>query len=339
VTPLEIVFIPDDSGSNPYALRMQELLSSFGLLQTLRPKSRMLRLLRGDFRRVDIVFVNWMENELICRQSGRLSVRGALKLLYRTAMIKLLARRTAFVRHNLYPHITKPESARFARQLVDRYESLFDVVFVHSGVNEAMRNGTRERHYLPHPLYRSPSGSSDQPRPHDFPDRYFLVFGRILPYKNIESLMSAFPEDETLVVCGEASDPDYSAKLAGIARANVLYRPGYISEESARAIVTAASAVVIAHAEPNVIVSGTFFYAVSLQRHVFAVRTPFLEWLAPRVGQDVLSLARDIPDLCELIKKTVCRPISASSQQVLEHEFGDDAVRSALAVAFKSPGR
>jgi glycosyltransferase involved in cell wall biosynthesis len=330
-----IAYFPADDFTNTYTIRMRELLSAFGHLEKFYFKARLLRLLKGDFRRVDVAFVNWMENELIDIQSGRVSWRGTIKLLVKTLLLKLTARQTVFVRHNLYPHSASDESARAARWIVDRYERLFDMVFIHSGANIAAAENNRHRHYLPHPLYSLAIDVARQVPPRNAPERYFLVFGRIVSYKRIESLIEHFPANQTLMICGAVDDAGYAAKLAQIRRPNVIFSPGYMPEDAAQAMVAGAQAVVISHAESNAMASGTFFYALSLQCRVFAVRTPFLQWISARLPADVLVLGEDIPHLCRLIGEVPNTPLSAASRHLIETEFGDAAVQSALSIAFK----
>ncbi len=330
-----IAYIPADDLTNAYTTRMRELLSAFGHLEKFFFKARLMRLLKGDFRRIDVAFVNWIENELIDRNSGRVSWRGTVKLLIKAVFLKLTARQTVFVRHNLYPHAASAESARTARWLVDRYEELFDMVFIHSGVHIMTAESNRHRHYVPHPLYSQAIDVGRQVRPRNCPERYFLAFGRIVPYKRIENLIEHFPADQTLIVCGAVDDAGYAAKLAQIRRPNVIFSPGHMPEDVAQTMVAGAQAAVIGHAESNVVASGAFFYALSLQCRVFAVRTPFLQWISTRLPSDVLVLGEDIPDLCRLIGAVRDTPMSATSRHLIEAEFGDGAVKSALSIAFK----
>jgi len=327
-----IAYIPAEDFTNTYTIRMRELLSDFGHVEKFYFKARLLRLLKGDFRRIDVAFVNWLENELINIDTGRVSWRGTIKLLIKTLLLKLTTRQIVFVRHNLYPHAASNESARAARWIVDRYERLFDMVFIHSGANITAAENNRHRYYLPHPLY---SLVARQVRPRNLPERYFLVFGRIVSYKRIERLIEHFPANQTLMVCGAVEDAGYAAKLANIHRPNVVFSPGYIPEDVAQTLVAGAQAVVISHAESNAIASGTFFYALSLQRRVFAVRTPFLQWISTRLPADALVLGEDIPHLCRLISEVQDMPMSAATRYLVETEFGDAAVQSALSIAFK----
>jgi glycosyltransferase involved in cell wall biosynthesis len=275
---------------------------------------------------------------LVSDKTRRVSVCAAAKLFAKAVAMRLVARRSVFVRHNHYPHAVRPQSAAFARWLIDRYESLFDLVFVHSGAELGTRRGQPRRHYVPHPLYRKLPNVTQQPADESLPARYFVAFGRIAAYKNLESLMTSFPENETLVVCGEVGDAEYVRRLASLERPNLVFRPGYLSEEAAQALVMGAQAVVIAHASTSNIVSGTFFYALSLHRPVFAIRTPFLDWISPRLGPDVLTLADDMQQLCKLIEKSACRPLSEDSLHIVQQELGDEAVRAALEIAFLTAG-
>jgi beta-1,4-mannosyltransferase len=204
--PQTIAFLPDYAIANSYTLRMQEILASFGRIERLATKARLLGLLKDGFRRIDLVLVNWEENALVSKRTGRVSASRVIFVFLKVAAMKLVARRVAFVRHNHYPHTTRRKSISLARWLVDRYEGLFDFVFVHSGVEAVRRGEGLKRYYLPHPLYRRLEDAEMPQVPADLPERYFVVFGRIAPYKNLEHLMSNFPAGENLVVCGEVGD-------------------------------------------------------------------------------------------------------------------------------------
>ncbi|MBV8741542.1 MAG: hypothetical protein JOZ12_07125 [Sinobacteraceae bacterium] len=255
-------------------------------------------------------------------------------------LLRIFARRLVFVRHNLYPHRTAARSAVLAQKLIDYYERCCDVAFVHSGDELTLRNGPRARHYLPHPLYRRvPTADPMAVRARlGVPTRYFLVFGRIVPYKRIEQLMAKWPAaGHALVVCGEVGDESYAQLLATRARDNIVYKPGLLDEEEAQALMLGAEALVMAHAEPNTLVSGSFFYALSLGRPVVALRTAFLEWIAPRLGERIVSLAADLDALCAEISSWDGRTLGVEEQLRLQREFGDAAIRRALAIALPDP--
>ncbi|MDP9049284.1 MAG: hypothetical protein M3O31_00965, partial [Acidobacteriota bacterium] len=246
-----IAFLPEYWVANAYTQRMQEILAAFGQVEKLRTKSRVLGLLTGTLPRIDLVLVSWEENALISKRTRRVSASGVIRLLLKAAAMKLITRRMAFIRHNHYPHATRANSTSLARWLVDRYEGLFDCVFVHSGAEVVKRGGTARSHYLPHPLYRKLGDTATPGLAGGLPERYFVVFGRIAAYKKIDCLMNVFPDSENIVVCGEVGNSDYAMELAQIKRPNVIYRPGFISEGAAQALVRGAVAVVIGHDSPS----------------------------------------------------------------------------------------
>ena len=96
--------------------------------------------------------------------------------------------------------------------------------------------------------------------------------------------------------------------------------------------------VVISHADSDVVVSGTFFYAISVKCRVFAVTTPFLEWVKPRIGSDILSLGGDVSEVCQLIDAAKTFDSSAANWDRVEDEFGDESVRSSFANAMALAG-
>ncbi len=332
-------FVPNDSGSNPYARRMQDIIASCARLERFALRDCLRRCVRGNWMRFDVVILNWVENRLVSRATRRISLKGVLRVALQLLLMRIFARRVVFVRHNLYPHRTAARSALLAQKLIDYYERCCDVVFVHSGDELTLRNGPRARHYLPHPLYRRVDTADPialRARL-GLPARYFLVFGRIVPYKRIEQLMARWPAaGHALVVCGEVGDQSYAQLLATRTRDNIVYKPGLLAEEEAQALVLGAEAVIIAHAEPNTLVSGSFFYALSLYRPVVALRTAFLEWIAPRLGEGIVSLAGDLDALCAHISGWGGRTLGVEEQQRLQSEFGDAAIRRALAVALPS---
>ena len=322
-----IAYIPHEDIGNAYTERMRELLSGFGAVERFAGIKTLLRGLPGTLRCYDAIIVNWQENAIVKFHSGRISLKGVAKLFVKTLLMRIFTKRLIVVHHNNYPHGTRAGSERAARNLVDAYEILFDVVLTHSGATVGMG-----RLYCPHPLYRSepePSETADA----ILPDNYFLAFGRIVAYKKLDVLIQNFPPLKLLVVAGSVGDSAYARLLAGMKRWNFIFQPGHLSESEAQRLVRSARGVVIANADEDVVVSGTFFYAMSLGCPVFAVTTPFLAWVSSRIGHELLVLAPDLKQLCRVIAKVGMKPVSAQSLEAVEREFGDPAVRRGLALA------
>ncbi len=87
----------------------------------------------------------------------------------------------------------------------------------------------------------------------------------------------------------------------------------------------------MAHADPNVVGSSSFYFAMSLGTPVLAVETPFLHWIAPRLDPGLVTLA---PGVASLVRRLADahRP---SSNAAIEREFGREMVVRSLAAALR----
>jgi glycosyltransferase involved in cell wall biosynthesis len=279
------------------------------------------------FGRLDAIVLNWSDNDLLDRRTRSVASRKVARLFARTVALRLIARRLIFVRHNVYPHATASGREGDAQRWVDRYERLFDVVLSHSG-----DPAQASRRYCPHPLYPRVA-SDDVALPFEVPRRYFVVFGRIVRYKRIERLIAAWPSDATLVVAGAAGDRAYADELRAMAPPQVFVHAGLVDETVAQALVARSAGLVMAHADADVVVSSSFYFAMSLGVPVLAVETPFLRWIAPRLDQGLVTLAPDVESLVAKLDDARA-PLS---NEAIEREFGRATVVRCLAVALDRP--
>lgn len=81
------------------------------------------------------------------------------------------------------------------------------------------------------------------------------------------------------------------------------------------------------------VVSGSFFYALSIHKKVFAVSTKFLEWVQPVVGEDMLHVEPDLPSLCTIISSiNYSRDFVKDDSNIIEN-FGDARVCKSIVMA------
>ncbi|MGC3987590.1 MAG: hypothetical protein QM777_24305 [Pseudorhodoferax sp.] len=327
-----IAYIPYIEPNNAYVSRMQDVLARFGSVEKMVPIKKFLRmLLSGKMRRYDVTFFNWTENDALEEETGKINARKAFRVFLRTVFARLVSRRLVFVRHNTYPHLIHRGQEDAAKRMIDRYEGMFHSVISHSGAEPAQRY-----RYVPHPLYkRVACGASAAPAAgRDLPREYYVMFGRIVAYKQILEMARAFPENKNLLIIGFVKDEAYGAEIGAVDRPNIFYRPGYLDEAQAQALIHASNGIVLAHAGESTVVSGSFFYAMSLPVPVLAVETPFLRWIAPKVGDDLLVLAPDLDALAQRIGTHAPRELPADAGRRLNDAFGDEAIAQALAPVF-----
>ncbi len=326
--PLRIAYIPFIDANNAYVSRMQDVLRTFGAVEKLmHPRLFVRQLVARRFRRYDATIFNWIENDALRQDTRRIDVRRAVIVLMKTLYAHLVSRRVVFVRHNIYPHAIAAGQEETARRWIDRYERLFHAVYSHSGARLERRH-----RYCPHPLYRSEDGRGVDVRAvaPGLPRDYFVVFGRVARYKRIVELARSFPAEKNLLIIGLVTDDAYGRELASVDRPNVYYRPGYLDDAAAQNLIRNSNGVMLAHAGESTVVSGSFFYAMSLPVPVLAVETPFLRWVESQVGDALLMLAPDLDGLVELVRRFEPRGLPADAAAQLARAFGDEAIAAAL---------
>jgi len=120
--------------------------------------------------------------------------------------------------------------------------------------------------------------------------KVLLFFGKIRPYKNLASLISAFrglePEDTRLVIVGQADDPRLSDELQVLAGPDprVQLCLSYIPKESAGLYFRAADLVVLPFRET--LNSGSALLALSFNRPLLVPLLGAMGELAEAVGRD-----------------------------------------------------
>lgn len=327
---LKIGYLPFEV-ENEYVENMRLLLSRFGDVGPV-PRLSVAGLFKralGRLERLDFVFVNWEENSIIDGRSGKISAVGVCKFFTKILWWKAIARQQIFVRHNHYPHHAAGEARKHARLLVDFAESLFTAAIFHSG----HLSQTARRMYVPHPLYRCECIAD---LAGEEVGDYYVVFGKLLPYKKIDELIAAFPEGKRLLVFGACDSPHYVEKLRALAKGkDVEVRPGYVDSLTAQKLIARSKGVLIAHADDDMIVTGTYFFAVTLGVPVFAVATPFLEWAKNDGEIGGLAIFASVTDLANnLSDDDVWSRASIRARAIAN--FGDSEVLKALATLLGS---
>lgn len=312
-----VAIVPSRVDCNPYIDRMTDILSGFAQIRDIDalPPARPHR------KPLDLIIVNWLDNKLI-NKHGRLGLRGLVRFFTRYFRYRALADHVIFVRHNMHPHAASLEAAPQSQRLVDWLERLFSLSVVHSG-----HLAHDSRLYAPHPLYqaeaRLPASVSEV-------EDCYVIFGRIMRYKKIESVIDHWCSSSPLHIIGPCKDEAYLQELRQRATGrNVCIRPSFVSEAEASHLVARARGMIIASDGADMIVSASYFYAISHGTPVFAVTSPFFSWIAAEEAQG-LSVYDDARALCaDLAAGTVK---VASQQSILayaQRRFGNAAVVTA----------
>ena len=318
---LDIAYAPADIESITYCSRIAENLAPLGNVQGVSLRNFALVLGRRAFRRLDIILLNWIENGLIDRW-GRITIGRFARLALKMVLLRLCFRKVVFVRHNHFPHDTLEQDQGKARWMTDRIERLCHAAIVHSPTEVGPR-----RHYVPHPLYKVTADRPTSPAA----EPYFIAFGRIVPYKRLKELIAKFPVDKRLVVAGVCDDPGYLVELRALAGDNVRFHADYLPDHEAQALVANSEGLIISHADRDMIVSASFFYAMSVGTRVLCLASPFLCWAQETLGPQVVRASPDVDTLCRVVSTAPANlPFDGITKDRIGSLFGDAAVRAAL---------
>jgi len=253
---MKVLFAPDWRAGVPYQTLLAEALTGLGVeVDFLADYKRVLALSRlVKTRTFDLLHLHWPEAYYPRKKDGLDWWRQARF----PSDLALATRRHPLVvtAHNLEPHNRSGEfcGRRNARAPFTRARA----VIAHSDAARAVliahhRLAPENVHVIPHGDLSGPLGEplprADAARQLDLPaGPVCLMFGTVEPYKGLEEVLAhwrAAAPAATLVVIGNPCDPEYAARLTGLADglAGVRLHFGWVSDEQLRVWLSAAAAV------------------------------------------------------------------------------------------------
>lgn len=274
-------------------------------------------------RKNDYIFFNWLENLII--RNGRFNVIGFSKAFLILTIFRLSLGRVVFVKHNNYPHDCCKDDIEKAKKAIRFFEKLANIVIVHS-LPDTYGNNV----YVPHPLYKNISNSTLINKNNDT----YVIFGRILPYKKIENVIEIFPVNKKLIIAGSCTDKEYLQKLKSISylKENIEIIPKFLEENEIKSLVEESAGILITHNDDDMIVSGSFFYAMTLKSRVYALETPFFKWVEEQIGNEYVTTFSDLCDLEYAINRNISQK-SVNGLSMIDL-FGEKSIHNSLSSLF-----
>lgn len=230
-----------------------ELTTSHTLNLLLLPLETAVRRLGG----ARVVHLHWVYAFGLYGSDRSAAIRGTAEAWFTAWLwvLRLLRMRLVWTAHNVLPQSPVfADDIRGRRRLV----AACDLVIAHSRATLEQFAGLgimpRRSVVIPHGPFTETAGSGRLRTPGDGEQsRQFLFFGKIRPYKGVDTLLEALaalpPElDAHLTVAGECGDISAAAELAALAsrsRGRVTLRLEWISEEEASRLLHLADAVVL----------------------------------------------------------------------------------------------
>ncbi|KFZ31365.1 hypothetical protein IDSA_01160 [Pseudidiomarina salinarum] len=323
---VEVVYFPKDSGANKYVAINKSIISSLERFYMdddvgLRDFFNVTLLLKRRFNKT-VVIVNWLEN-LIKSRSGKLSMLGVFKYFLAIFVIKIHGARLVYVRHNFYPHGMRHRSSKLAQRLTN-----FGQWFADRKVSLSPHLKSSGYFYLPHPLYNNCAPSEYGENELD----YYVIFGRIERYKNIDRVIKEWASPNRLIIAGSSDDGAYLSEIKALTDGkNIRVISNNLSDLEAAQLVKYSSGLIISHSHPNTIVSGSFFFGASCGVRIFALETDFFRFLVDKNSYQGLVLASSIIEISNEIVRIERSEAKIDHNQLYDEaalHFGDSKVAS-----------
>ena len=327
---MQIAVVPSES-TNSYTASMKRILGNLFVVSPFRFKHCLKIHDWALVRSYDAIILSWRDNAIV-GHNGNVSYLGIVKYFSEILLLKLLVKRVIFVRHNKFPHHIKQKNIYRVMRIINWSEKLYDLVFIHSGTQDL-----EGRLYVPHPLYFR--GLSDL-EINVSRESYYVVFGRVERYKKIVELISELSSDLKLIVIGKCKDAVYKNEiLASINGKNVELIDKFLSDEEASIIIRKSNGVVIAADSADMIVSGSFFFSVSLGVPVYAIKSEFLEWLNSEHSFPGLYIYDSISSLASSLNLGIGEDNNQKNiTEAAQLFFGDEVVLEKIKIAFEKTG-
>jgi len=269
---------------------MKYFLSSYGKVLPL-DKINFFKLF-FLIKRKDYIFLNWIENSII--RNKKFSFLGFLKVFFLMILYRLSLGTLVFVKHNNYPHDCCDKDIKISMWAIAIFEKIANKVVIHS-----IPDVKDDYSYIPHPLYEE----LDRTELMNAGYNNYLIFGRILPYKKIEKVIEIFPKNKNLIIAGSCDDELYLKKIQNLCllNPNIEIVPRFLQHYEIKSLVEKSAGILITHNDDDMIVSGSFFYAMTLKSKVYALETPFFKWAEEMMGRKYITTFQNLNDLSDKI--------------------------------------
>ena len=275
---------------NPFIRAFSQAISEHGFIV------REFRWSSLGLRKTDFIFLHWPDDFFTTK--GKLGViRSFIKLIALQIAKTLWGAKLIWIAHNAIPH-----DARNLNSLLRPWflRLLDGVIFL----SEYSRKLVGELYpevreiktlVVVHGHYRGVAVTRETPYVTSSGEIHLVQFGRIRPYKNIETLVDAVSSMSSgvhLLVAGMAGDRSLCAAIQKKSRqaANIKLdlRESPIGDAELETIVDSADAVVLPYR--NILNSGSALFSLSRNRPVLAPNMGALPELRATVGQEWVYL-------------------------------------------------
>ena len=270
------------------------------------------------FRRYDFFIDNWSENLLVDKK-GKIKLSRIIVYICYKAFLKFISNKVIYIKHNIYPHSTADEDITKVRYVIDKLEFLNDLIVTHSD-----RAPYKKYNFIPHPLYKFKNKIFENELKQK---NYFVIFGRILRYKNIDKYIKSCPDNVYIIIAGESNDQNYLDELKNLSKCkdNISFITESLSDDEAFKLIKNSKGLIITNENFSSVVSGTLYFGLSVGTNILSLSNPFIDWFSMKYELDCIYKYSDLNSLFDESKK-IKNFQSNKTNEVLKKHFSEQVI-------------
>jgi hypothetical protein len=270
-----VLIFPASTDENEYIDNMRNIFSSNGFkVVNLSPRD----VIKSYFVDNKYAYVNWIENQT--RERGLLGFALIVGFYF---ILKILGYKIVWVRHNSTSHNLLGRWQFYLNKVAIKFLEKYSKVVMCHGLNFSKKSNYK---YIPHPLYKVDVEKSEVVGVLE----YYLIFGRIVPYKRVEAFLSEC-NSCNLIIAGKF-DSDYKNMLMPLierSKAVVDIQDRYIPNLELDNLIAGSQGVIITNDGDTSIVSGVVFRSLELGACVITNSSRLYQEIGPLAGLSLVG--------------------------------------------------
>jgi glycosyltransferase involved in cell wall biosynthesis len=321
-----VYVLPAEAKSNQYYKNLLRIIDASGY--GVAPFDDFIKVKSALKKKEQIFLLSWQEDS-VAKSNVMFATRQFIYLVWVLTRIFYFKGKLVWIKHNYTPHklATATFAAKYYYKMIRGLLQHFSVLkLAHSRAFCAQHSDFK---FLPHPHYIVTSQVVKR-------DVDFFLFGKIMRYKNIPKLLSAWPSDVKLDISGLAEDQQLANEIDNEITErtlNVSFKNSFVDDIELNNKLTRTKFVICPNIEDSMIVSGVIIHALSAGCAVLARKSAFAKELYEQ-GFPVWQFTdeAEIPAMAKQISNEL---LSKNTVSYLE-KYSDMQVQTSLRELFKS---
>ncbi len=267
-------------------------------------------------RKLDAIFINWIEN-LPDKKGG---VLQSFLYLFILLFLKVNKAKIVFTLHNKFSHVYKNKLLKkIVFDLTIRYA---DSIITHAseGKQFLLKNYNYTKNVVvhPHPIKsRIDESNLDSKISKEYD---ILIWGSIMPYKGIDKFLkfltdNGFAENYKILIIGKASSIQYYNKLIKYQNEKIKVCNRFISDAELKDVIYKSRIVLFTYAKESVLSSGALMDSLSYGARVVGPSVAAFNDLADK---KLIEVYNDFFELIEIVEKQPEKYLNESLREFIQ---------------------